>query len=59
MLEQLSDMPDVVSMLVSAAAVYGAIRADLLTMKKSLDRAHERLDQHINDHARGEFKNAK
>lgn len=59
MLEMLDNIPDGLSMIISAAAVYGAIRADLQTMKKALDKAHERIDQHINDHARGEFKNGR
>ena len=36
----------------AAGAVYGGIRADLKNMKASVERAHERLDNHIENHGR-------
>lgn len=55
-MEFLTNTPDIIKVVASAAAVYGAIRADLKTMKQSLDRAHERIDKHIDDHAAGSFR---
>ena len=37
-----------------AAAVYGGIRQDLANMSRSIDRAHKRLDAHIDMHAQAE-----
>lgn len=36
--------------LLSAGAVYGGIRADLHAMRKGIERAHERIDRHIEGH---------
>ncbi|MBY4945075.1 hypothetical protein K6V92_00355 [Cupriavidus respiraculi] len=36
--------------LISAGAVYGGIRADLRAMRASIDRAHERMDNHLQGH---------
>ncbi|MBT2180484.1 hypothetical protein KKP06_21960 [Ralstonia pickettii] len=36
--------------LISAGSVYGAIRADLRSMRESVTRAHDRIDRHIENH---------
>ncbi|WP_156173778.1 hypothetical protein [Cupriavidus basilensis] len=39
-----------VSVLLGAGAAYGGIRADLRTMRASIDRAHKRMDNHLQGH---------
>ena len=36
--------------LIAAAAIYGGIRADLKWLKSSVERLHERIDDHIEGH---------
>lgn len=36
--------------LLSAGAVYGGIRADLRAMRASIERAHDRIDRHMQGH---------
>lgn len=50
---ELSAFWSVVVSLLGAAAVYGGIRADLRSMRKDIDRAHVRVDEHIDFHLKG------
>jgi hypothetical protein len=42
----------VLASLAAACAVYGGIKADLKNTRESVERAHERLDAHIENHGR-------
>lgn len=43
----------VVASIVGAVAVYGGIRADLRSMQAGIERAHRRIDAHIDGHMAG------
>jgi hypothetical protein len=43
------------SSLAGAAAMYGAIRADLRHAMNAARQAHRRIDDHMRDHVNGEF----
>ncbi|HGO6127505.1 TPA: hypothetical protein ACK3RK_006073 [Burkholderia cepacia] len=42
----------IVAALLSAGSIYGAIRADLRWMRRSVSRAHQRIDDHLENHAK-------
>lgn len=42
---------NVVVIVATAGACYGAIRADLRHLRDSVTRAHERIDDHLQQHA--------
>jgi hypothetical protein len=43
----------VAASVLGAVAVYGGIRADLRSMRDSIERAHARIDSHIDSHLIG------
>lgn len=47
--------PFVMSLL-AAGGVYGAVKANLAGVMKRQDRTEKRLDDHIEDHAKGVLK---
>lgn len=52
-------MPDwlvqVIVLLTTGGALYGGIRADLVRALDTARRAHERIDEHLGDHLRGQL----
>lgn len=49
-LQSLAEFWPIFGPVLAAGAVYGGIRADLRGMRASIERAHVRLDEHINMH---------
>ncbi|GLC96833.1 hypothetical protein Tamer19_62420 [Cupriavidus sp. TA19] len=40
----------VVTVLLSAGAAYGGIRADMRNMRRDIERANDRMDNHLQGH---------